>query len=60
MGLNFRKRVTILPGLTLNFGKRGTSVTVGKRGASMTFGKNGTYAKPTNWAKTYLSLFITV
>ena len=44
MGLNFRKRVTILPGLSLNFGKRGTSVTVGKRGASMTFGKNGTYA----------------
>lgn len=44
MGLNFRKRVTILPGLTLNFGKRGTSVTVGKRGTSMTFGKNGTYA----------------
>ena len=44
MELNFRKRVTILPGLTLNFGKRGTNVTVGKRGASMTFGKNGTYA----------------
>lgn len=44
MGWNFRRRVTILPGLTLNFGKRGTSVTVGKRGATMTFGKNGTYA----------------
>lgn len=44
MGLNFRKRVSILPGLTLNFGKRGTSVTVGKRGASLNFSKRGTYA----------------
>lgn len=44
MGLNFRKRVTILPGLTLNFGKRGTSVTIGKRGASVNIGKNGAYA----------------
>lgn len=44
MGLNFRKRVSILPGLSLNFGKRGTSVTIGKRGASINIGKNGTYA----------------
>lgn len=44
MGLNFRKRVSILPGLTLNVGKRGTSVTVGKRGASVNFSKHGTYA----------------
>lgn len=44
MGLNFRKRVSILPGLSLNFGKRGTSVTIGKRGASISIGQNGTYA----------------
>lgn len=44
MGLNFRKRVSILPGLSLNFGKRGTSVTIGKRGASINIGQNGTYA----------------
>ena len=43
MGLNFRKRVSILPGLTLNFGKRGTSVTIGKRGASVNISKRGVY-----------------
>lgn len=44
MGLNFRKRVKILPGLTMNFGKRGTSFTIGKRGASINVSKRGTYA----------------
>lgn len=43
MGLNFRKRIKILPGLTMNIGKRGTSVTVGGRGASVNFGKSGVY-----------------
>lgn len=44
MGLIFRKRIKILPGLTVNFGKRGTSFTIGKRGASVNIGKRGTYA----------------
>lgn len=44
MGLNFRRRVKILPGLTLNVGKRGASLTVGGRGASVNIGKRGTYA----------------
>lgn len=43
MSLNFRKRINILPGLTMNIGKRGTSVTVGGRGASVNFGKSGVY-----------------
>lgn len=43
MGLRFRKRVKIAPGITLNFSKSGISTTVGVRGASVNFGKNGTY-----------------
>lgn len=43
MAWNFRKRVKILPGVTLNFGKRGVSTTIGARGASINVGKNGTY-----------------
>ena len=35
---NFRRRVTILPGLTLNFGKRGMSTSIGPRGAKLTMG----------------------
>ena len=43
MGLRFRKRVKIAPGITLNFSKSGISTTVGVRGASVNFGRNGTY-----------------
>lgn len=39
MGLIFRRSVKILPGLKVNFGKKGTSVTVGTKGAHMTYGK---------------------
>ena len=39
MGLIFRRSVRLLPGLKLNFGKKGTSVTVGTKGAHMTYGK---------------------
>lgn len=42
MGLNFRKRVKILPGITLNFSKSGVSTSVGTRGANMTFGHGKT------------------
>ena len=43
MAWNWRKRKSILPGVRLNFGKKGISTTIGPRGASMTFGPNGTY-----------------
>lgn len=42
MGLRFRKSVKLFPGIRLNLGKKGASVTVGRRGASMTFGKKRT------------------
>lgn len=43
MAWSWRKRKTLIPGVRLNFGKRGISATIGPRGASMTFGPNGTY-----------------
>ena len=43
MAWTWRKRKSILPGVRLNFGKKGISTTIGPRGASMTFGPNGTY-----------------
>lgn len=43
MGWSWRKRKTLIPGVRLNFGKRGVSTTIGPRGASFTFGPNGTY-----------------
>ena len=43
MAWSWRKRKTILPGVRLNFGKKGISTTLGPRGASVTFGPNGTY-----------------
>jgi hypothetical protein len=44
MGINFRKRIKILPGLTINFGKKGVSATIGARGASLNIGKKGIYS----------------
>jgi Protein of unknown function (DUF4236) len=44
MGFRFNRRISILPGLRLNFGKTGASVSVGRRGAWLTFGKRGTQA----------------
>ena len=43
MGWGYRKRKQILPGVWLNFSKRGISTTIGKRGASVNFGSSGTY-----------------
>lgn len=43
MAWNFRRRVKILPGVHLNFSKKGVSTTFGVRGASITTGKRGTY-----------------
>ena len=39
MGLRFSKRVKILPGVTLNFSKRGVSASAGPRGAKLTVGR---------------------
>jgi hypothetical protein len=42
MGFRFRRSVKILPGIRLNFGKRGISTSIGVRGAHVTIGKSGT------------------
>ena len=44
MGFRFRKSVKLIPGVKLNFSKRGTSVTIGGRGASVNVGSRGTHA----------------
>lgn len=44
MGIRFRKRIQLLPGVRVNLSKSGTSVTVGAKGASVNIGKKGTYA----------------
>jgi len=42
MGFRFRRSVKILPGIRLNFGKRGISTSIGVRGAHITYGATGT------------------
>jgi Protein of unknown function (DUF4236) len=44
MGFRFNRRVSILPGVRVNFGKTGASLSVGRRGSWLTFGKRGTQA----------------
>ena len=39
--LRFRRSIRIAPGLRLNLGKRGASVSAGVRGAHITLGKDG-------------------
>lgn len=43
MGIRFRKRVKILPGVTINFSKSGASTTIGGKGGSVNIGKDGVY-----------------
>jgi hypothetical protein len=44
MGVRFRKRIKLAPGLHLNLSSSGLSLSAGPRGASMTFGgRGGTY-----------------
>lgn len=43
MGLCFRKRVTLFPGVRLNFSGGGISTTIGVRGASVNIGPGGAY-----------------
>ena len=40
MGLRFYRRVGIVPGLRLNFSRRGVSASVGRRGAWATVGRH--------------------
>jgi hypothetical protein len=42
MGFRFRRSMSIIPGVRLNFGKRGVSMSVGPRGAKITMGTSGT------------------
>ncbi|CAN5196037.1 hypothetical protein BH18ACT14_BH18ACT14_12200 [soil metagenome] len=41
MGWRFQRRRKLLPGVTLNLGKRAPSVSVGGRGARVTLGRRG-------------------
>jgi hypothetical protein len=41
MGFRFQRRKKLLPGLTLNVGKRGGSLSVGPRGAKLNAGRRG-------------------
>lgn len=41
MGFRFQKRIKILPGISINLGKRGASVSVGPRGAKTTISSRG-------------------
>lgn len=43
MAWNYRKRITIAPGVRLNISKKGVSTTFGMRGASINVGQSGTY-----------------
>lgn len=43
MAFRFRRSLRLLPGVRINFGKRGISATVGVRGAGVTIGSRGTY-----------------
>lgn len=43
MAWQFRKRIKVAPGVTINLSKGGVSTTIGTRGASLTMGNNGTF-----------------
>lgn len=43
MGFRFRRSIGLLPGVRVNFGKRGISATIGVRGAGVTLGPRGTH-----------------
>jgi hypothetical protein len=44
MGFRFRKRIRILPGISLNLSKSGVSASIGKPGATLNIGAKGTRA----------------
>jgi hypothetical protein len=41
MGFRFQRRLTLFPGVRLNFSRSGISTSIGPRGASVTFGQRG-------------------
>jgi hypothetical protein len=41
MGFRFQRRKKLLPGMTLNLGKRGGGVSLGRRGAKLNVGRRG-------------------
>lgn len=41
MGFRFQKRITILPGVSINLGKRGASISLGPRGMKTTISSRG-------------------
>lgn len=41
MGFRFQKRISILPGVSINLGKTGASVSIGPRGCKTTIGGRG-------------------
>jgi Protein of unknown function (DUF4236) len=41
VGWRFQRRRSLLPGLTLNVGKRGGSISLGKRGGRLNVGRRG-------------------
>jgi hypothetical protein len=41
MGWRFQRRKRLIPGLTLNVGKRGGSLSFGRRGARVNVGRRG-------------------
>jgi Protein of unknown function (DUF4236) len=47
VGWRFQRRRKLLPGVTLNVGKRGASVSVGPRGAKLNVGRRGLTATAT-------------
>jgi hypothetical protein len=44
VGWRFQRRRKLLPGLTLNVGKRGVGLSAGRRGARVSMGRRGTTA----------------
>lgn len=44
MGLKFRKRIKIAPGIYINISKSGVSTSIGGKGATINIGKKGTKA----------------
>ncbi|HAU0282332.1 TPA: DUF4236 domain-containing protein [Legionella pneumophila] len=44
VALRFQRRITLIPGVRLNIGKKGGSLSFGPRGASINVGKNGLFA----------------
>jgi hypothetical protein len=41
MGLRFRRRISILPGVRLNVSRSGVSTSIGRRGLWVTYGRGG-------------------